>query len=42
LTEQRPVLEDSKDEVMSYREYLDRLFPLKTPEEIPDTKERNK
>jgi hypothetical protein len=32
LTEHRPVLEDSKDEVMSYREYLDRLFPLKTPE----------
>ena len=40
LTEIRPVLEDSKDEVMSYIEYLDRILPLKSAEEIPDPKER--
>jgi hypothetical protein len=40
LTEIRPVLEDSKEEVMSYIEYLNRILPLKSAEEIPDAKER--
>jgi hypothetical protein len=40
LTEIRPVLEDSQDEVMSFKEYLDRILPLKTAEEVPDAKER--
>jgi hypothetical protein len=40
LTEIRPVLEDSKEEVMSYIEYLNRILPLKSAEEIPDAKGR--
>jgi hypothetical protein len=35
------VLEDSKEEVMSYREYLDRILPLKTVDQVADAKERN-
>jgi hypothetical protein len=40
LTEIRPVLEESKEEIMSYKEYLDKFFPLKSDAEVPDAKER--
>jgi hypothetical protein len=36
LTEIRPVLEDSQDEVISFIEYLDRILPLKSAAEVPD------
>lgn len=36
------MLEDSKEEVMSYREYLDRILPLKTVDQVADAKERNR
>lgn len=41
LTEVRPTLDDHS-EVLSFREYLDRFFPLKSAQEIPDAHERNK
>jgi len=41
LTEVRPALED-QSEVLSFREYLDRFFPQKSAQEIPDANERNK
>lgn len=39
LTEVRPTLDD-QTEVLSFKEYLDRLFPLKTAQEIPDANHR--
>ena len=40
LTEIRPVIEGSQEQVLSYKEYLDRFFPLKTAKDIPDANER--
>jgi len=41
LTEIRPTLED-QTEVLSFKEYIDRLFPVKSAQEIPDANERGK
>jgi len=40
LTEIRPTMED-QTEVLSFKEYIDRFFPLKTAQEIPDANERS-
>ena len=40
LTEIRPIMED-QTEVLSFKEYLDRFFPLKTAQEIPDANDRS-
>jgi hypothetical protein len=34
------VIEGSQEQVLSYKEYLDRFFPLKTAKDIPDANER--